>query len=130
MIRKIGKSIISLGIVLALSMGTACGDDVPPLTSVETTQNSNESKDTSTETTETVDEGLLPDEGYAPTSRVSPLKVRSITLSDAEEALLLTSERMIRMISTSPITPGMIKGSIFLNFFDFKNQIMSSNISF
>lgn len=57
MVRKLGKNIISLGMILSLSMVTACGgDDVPPLTSVETTQNSNESKDTSTETTETVDE--------------------------------------------------------------------------
>ncbi len=57
MVRKLGKNIISLGMILSLSMVTACGgEDVPPLTSVESTQNSTESNDTTTETSETADE--------------------------------------------------------------------------
>ena len=43
--------------ILSLSMVTACGgEDVPPLTSVESTQNSTESNDTATEASETADE--------------------------------------------------------------------------
>ena len=107
MIRKIGKSIISLGIVLALSMVTACGDDVPPLTSVETTQNSNESKDTSTETTETVDENDK--KGSADEGQVNDEQKSNPENDGAANSELLDEEQYKAKIDelrfTEPVSP-------------------------
>ena len=107
MIRKIGKSIISLGIVLALSMGTACGDDVPPLTSVETTQNSNESKDTSIETTETVDENDK--KGSADEGQVNDEQKSNPENDGAANSELLDEEQYKAKIDelrfTEPVSP-------------------------
>ena len=107
MIRKIGKSIISLGIVLALSMVTACGDDVPPLTSVETTQNSNESKDTSIETTETVDENDK--KGSADEGQVNDEQKSNPENDGAANSELLDEEQYKAKIDelrfTEPVSP-------------------------
>ena len=54
---RFGKCIISLDMILALSMVTACGsDEIPPLTSVETTENVTESDETSTDSSEAATE--------------------------------------------------------------------------
>lgn len=54
---RFGKCIISFGMILALSMVTACGsDEISPLTSVETTENVNESNETSTDSSEAATE--------------------------------------------------------------------------
>lgn len=46
------KRIITVGMIATLAMTTACGDKLPPLTSVETTENTSESSETSTDSSE------------------------------------------------------------------------------